>query len=338
MAISGKPPLVLEDIDPQNLALEFKKAATVSKNEEDLKIRVESLLDPIRKKWGIEWVKYEDRHVISGSRKDALYGSVIIEYKAPGKLESKVLFTKFKEKMKQYIKEEAKESKSYGKYFGVILDGTKIAFIRYRKDSWDEPETPLEVNPHTVLRLLEAIRGLRRKPIDVEFLLSDFGPKSEISRKNIIKLYGALLNEKHPRTDMLFTDWRRVFSQACAYSPEKLSGLIDYYGLSGHRNPNVEKLLFAVHTYYTILMKLLTSEIVTIFADSLLGSYIKKLEDAYFRGINELLEELKELESGGIFRTVGIKNFLEADYFAWYLDVKTPKFRTLFPEVVRIVL
>jgi hypothetical protein len=37
-------------------------------------------------------------------------------------------------------------------------------------------------------------------------------------------------------------------------------------------------------------------------------------------GHERLREELKELEEGGIFARLGITNFMEADYFAWYLD------------------
>ncbi len=67
-------------------------------------------------------------------------------------------------------------------------------------------------------------------------------------------------------------------------------------------------------------MKLLTSEIVTLFADSLLGSYLKRVEEAYYKSADEMRRELRDLEEGGVFSTIGIKNFLEADYFGWYLD------------------
>jgi len=52
------------------------------------------LLDPIIKKWDIPPAKYEQRTVISGARKDALYGQVIIEFKAPRKLEDQNEFEK----------------------------------------------------------------------------------------------------------------------------------------------------------------------------------------------------------------------------------------------------
>jgi methylase of polypeptide subunit release factors len=328
----------LERVDTNKLANEIIKCASESRNEEELKIRVETTLRPILEKWGIKWASYEHRHEISGLRKDALYGQVIIEYKKPGELNSKSKFVKFKEKIKEYIKKEAVDPKYFGRWFGIIIDGYKISFVRFRKNEWEEQEEPLPVNAQTILRLLESIRGLRRKPLDAELLLLDFGPKSEISKKVILALYESLVDKNTPRTDMLFNDWKRVFSQVCSYSKDKLSGLVEYYGLADHKKVDVEKLLYAIHTYYTILMKLLTSEIVTLFADSLLGSYLKKVEEAYYRSHKEMLEELKDLEEGGIFATLGIRNFLEADYFAWYLDEWNEKIAESIFELTKRLL
>jgi len=128
--------VISEELDVHKFAEEVKAHASASRNEEELKIRVETLLDPIRRKWGIQWASYEHRHEISGVRKDALYGTVIIEYKAPGRLDSKSEFEKGKEQVKRYIVEEAKDPKFYGRYFGVLLDGFKISFVRFRKNEW----------------------------------------------------------------------------------------------------------------------------------------------------------------------------------------------------------
>lgn len=329
---------ITEELNAEEISNEIRKHASEAKNEEELKIRVETLLEPIRQKLGIQWASYEHTHKISGIRKDALYGTVIIEYKTPGKLESKREFEKGKEQIKKYIAEEAVEPRYYGRYFGVLLDGKKISFIRFRKNDWEEQDEPLEVNAKTVLHLLEAIRGLRRKPIDVELLLQDFGPKSEVSKEVILDLYNALLNPKSSRTGMLYNDWKRVFSQVCAYSPDKLTALIDYYELKGKKEGDAEKLMFAVHTYYTILMKLLTSEIVTLFTDSILYSYLERLEEAYYRGKNEFLAELRDLEEGGIFLHVGIKNLFEADYFAWYLDEENDEIVKSIFEITKKLL
>ncbi|MFH7873661.1 MAG: hypothetical protein QW449_03870, partial [Candidatus Aenigmatarchaeota archaeon] len=130
----------LEKIDTHKIANEILKHASESRNEEELKIRVETTLRPILEKWGIQWASYEHRHEISGVRKDALYGHVIIEYKSPGKLDNKNEFSKAKEQVKKYIREEAVDEKYYGRYFGVIIDGYNIAFIRFRKNEWEEQE------------------------------------------------------------------------------------------------------------------------------------------------------------------------------------------------------
>ena len=82
-------------------------------------------------------------------------------------------------------------------------------------------------------------------------------------------------------------------------------------------NPDPAELLFAVHTYYAIFMKILAAEIVSSFSP--LGtSTLKKLISAPTSA--KLRDELRNLEQGGIWSQIGIRNFLEGDLFSWYLD------------------
>lgn len=309
--------------DAKTITNRIKRYVKKARNEEDLKIKVESWIQEVISKFfepGKEpEVAYEHRTEISGKREDALYGTVIIEYKAPKKLDVSSEFVKAKEQIVEYIKEEAGgDAKNFGKFFGVILDGYKISFVRFRRNQWVANE-PTELSEDSVYRLLEAIISLRRKAIDADFLLTDFGPDSETSEKVISVLYTALEKSKSPRTEMLFRDWKRVFSQVCAYSPSKLEGLIEHYGVAKGKNVDVEKLMFAVHTYYTLVMKLLTSEVISFF-NPVFGSPLQRIESAYYRSREDLKDELLDLEEGGIIAKIGIRNFLEADYFAWYLD------------------
>jgi methylase of polypeptide subunit release factors len=307
----------LEQVDTQELAKTILKHASASTKEEELKIRVEVTLRPILEKWGIQWASYEHRHEISGGRKDALYGHVILEYKSPGKLDSKTEFRKAKEQVKEYIQKQAADERDYSKYFAVIIDGYKISFVRFRSGQWEEQDEPLSVNKETVRTLLRAIRGLRLKIIDPATLVTDFGP-GDLSKKVIELLYDSLRKPDSKRTQMLFEDWKRVFSQVCAYSPEKLSALVEYYGLK-QRSIDIEKLMFCIHTYYTLLMKLITSEVISYF-NPMFGSFLERIETAYHTKLDAMKKELEELEEGGIIAQLGIRNLLEADYFAWYLD------------------
>jgi hypothetical protein len=121
-------------------------------------------------------------------------------------------FVRAKEQVVEYIKEEAGgDAENFGKFFGVILDGYKISFVKFRRNEWVANE-PTEVSEESVYRLLEAIISLRRKAIDADFLLADFGPDSETSEKVISILYAALEKSTSSRTAMLFKDWKRVFS------------------------------------------------------------------------------------------------------------------------------
>jgi hypothetical protein len=257
--------------------------------------------------------------LVSGLRADALYGHLIIEYEKPGTFETRSGFERAIEQVKNYIRDHAEVEARFPRYFGVVLDGYKIGFVRYREAVKDyESKGPFNVNMNTVAKLIEAIIGLRRRALSAEELLKDFGPESQVAKESITTLYGKLLGTS-PRTQMLFEDWRRVFSQVCAYNPEKIRGLEEIYGFKRDET-DPEKLLFALHTYYALIMKLLAAEVASLYLTPRLWSYLKALEDAYYIGHKRLREELKDLEEGGIFARLGITNFMEADYFAWYLD------------------
>ena len=112
--------------DAKRISRRIKEYAKKARNEEELKIKVEGLIQEIITKFfekGKEpEVAYEHRTTISGRREDALYGTVIIEYKAPKKLDTGSEFIKAKEQIEDYIKEEAGgKPENFGKFFGVIL-------------------------------------------------------------------------------------------------------------------------------------------------------------------------------------------------------------------------
>jgi len=310
------------EVDSAAIAREIKGAAQESITEEDLRIRVEKILrSRVCEPLGIPWARYERRTVVSGLRSDALYGNVILEYEEPDKFKTKAGFEGAVMQLKNYISEEVVRTKiPKNRFFGVAIDGFKIGFIHYvaRLDDW-EIQQPMAVNSYSILKLLEAIRGLARKPLDADLLIKDLGPSSAVAREVVRAFYKQLVNPKTERSKMLFDDWRRVFSQVCAYSIEKIKGLEEIYGIEKSKI-NYEALLFAVHTYYALVMKVLAAEVAVLYGGFFLKSYTRRLESAYLKNADLLLSELKQLEEGGVFVNLGIENFLEADYFAWYLD------------------
>jgi len=319
-------------IDLEELASRIAEAARESISEEDLRIRVEHILQELVVKrvggagkgeiplasWRPPRARYEVT-LVSGVRLDALYGHLIIEYEKPGAFGSRAGFERAVEQVKQYIRDHAQTEARYPRYFGVVMDGYRVGFVRYREALRGfEGKGPFEINKNTVAKLVEAIIGLRRKALSPEELLKDFGPDS-VTAREAVKVFYSKLMRASPKTKVLFDDWRRVFSQVCAYSPDKIKGLGDFYGF-GKNRLDPEKLLFALQTYYALIMKLLAAEVASLYLAPRIWSYLRMLEEAYYRGHEELRERLRELEEGGVFASLGITNFMEADYFAWYLD------------------
>jgi len=328
-------------LDIDEVLLCIRGAVMQSHTEEDVRVRVSNCIEEkILKPLGITQVGKYEYTLVSGARVDALYGHVIIEYKAPGKLSRDSDIQKAKEQVIKYITTEAGNKSAWDRYLGVIISD-RIAFVRYdkRSDTWIL-RGPYEIRREVIIKLIEALRGLRRKSLGVDEIVKDFGMNSPIAKKAVKILYEKLLNTKSDRTKLLFSDWMRLFRQATGYDPSKLKELKELaedYGLGGS-GVDYDALIFAIHTYYALIMKLMAAEIAYLYGSGrFYRSYIAELDDAYTRGgVEGIRAVLKELESGGIFRKLlGIENFLEGDYFSWYLEEIDQKLADVIAEIVR---
>ncbi len=336
--------------DVDNVVACLREAAEGARNERELEHRAgwcieEQILKPL----GLSWdVKYEYR-LVSGRRLDALYGHVYIEFKAPGKLSTERGINRAKEQVVENIKRLAPSEEEWSKYLGVILSD-KIAFVRYSPREVHKPPEdrwllmgPYDIDGQTVTRLAEALRGLKRKALDADELVKEFGLESALARRTIKALYLRLrssLGEGPKRkTGLLFEDWKRLFKQATGYEAGKLGELQELARkceIPG--TVDRDSLLFSVHTYYALVMKLLAAELAYLYGSGrFLRSYADELVDAYSGGgVEGLKESLRELESGGKFRDLlGIENFLEGDYFSWYVDELDGALADCIAEIAR---
>ncbi|MEM3539106.1 MAG: hypothetical protein QW193_04785 [Nitrososphaerales archaeon] len=180
------------EANAQEIADKILRIANEAKNEEELRIRVEHTLREVLDRLSIAWASYEFRTgkgtLVEGKRVDALYGRVVIEYEKPKTFDTTAGFEKAKKQIIDYIEDlSGKSVELYPKYFGVALDGFKIGFIRFKR-GW-EHQGPFDVNKQTVLKLLEAIRGLRRKPLRADLLNKDLGPESYVAKVVVNVLY-----------------------------------------------------------------------------------------------------------------------------------------------------
>jgi len=330
-----------------------------AKSEEDLRIGFEKLLSPLLTDLGIKSEpKYErlgaEAAVAYKGRPDAVHGMVIIEYEKPGAFESNKWVEHAHEQLVGYIIAEATSTKETlliedPKYIGVGFDGSQIFFTKYiggkspkgEIDAGDFAYDGLfRLDIESARTLLTYLRSLSRKALTAENLAEAFGPQSSLAPLMVSALADSLeyWGDKHERNrarDVFFQEWKRLFGivygeQFNTSKKEEAQALARLYEV-GHET-DFQELLFCVHTYFALLMKLIVAELLTLKETAFNSSYSYKLTHLSNDG---LLRELQDIEDGGIYTKRGITNFLEGDFFRWYLDAWSLRLEEAIREMTR---
>ena len=305
----------------KTMAEQIATAVVWSGSEEDIRHECNKLLDEFISKAGLT-VRGRHEYGLAGGRIDSKYGGVVIEYKDPkgaGKITADPNTPVLAQLRKRFRDLQAEEHVGLERILGVGCDGETIVFVRMRGTKIDM-ESPQPVTPHTVQRLLRALvslgaRGLSFTP---ENLAAHFGSDSLSAREGVRLIYDVIHDTDSLKAQTFFRQWQILFGEVCGYDihgqSAKVRQLATHYDAP---NAHPAKLLFAVHTYYALFMKMLAAEIVASFSrfDT---STLKRLISAPTSA--KLRNELQSLEQGGIWSHLGIRNFLEGDLFSWYLD------------------
>jgi SAM-dependent methyltransferase len=353
-------------IKVQNLNLESKEplvrvadklvASTIQlmravKTEEDLRIGFEKILEPLCSDIGIKsYAKYE-KSIYKSGRADALHGQVIVEYEAPRAFRSQKWVNHAFDQLVDYIEGEAKERKETlflldPKLVGVGFDGEQIFFVQYQgeknklKIRLDEKDFKLighyPFNPQSARTFLTYIRALSRRLLTAENLSEVFGPKSKLASQIVSAFADALENwDSKAKARTFFNEWRRLFGivygeQFNTHQAEEVKKLSELYQVG--KDIDFQELLFSVHTYFVFLMKLISAELLTISETSFKSSFS---DDLVHSDKKTLLDKLNYIEDGGVYAKRGITNFLEGDFFRWYLEAFSPRLEEAIREVAR---
>lgn len=322
---------------------QIKAAAAMADKEEEIRIESEKQLAFIQKEAGI---KLEGKHefTVASGRVDSVYSRVIIEYKnpkSPGDRIGPKTDSPGSKKVVEQIKKrfydlQHEHGQPMNSLFGVGLDGNHFIFVRFRDDKWQVQE-PVEVNRVSAERFLWALfnLGSKGKAFSPEYLAGDFGSEggNTIAIAGIHALYDAIAATDNPKAQTFFSQWKILFGEVCGYDvdnpSDKIKKLAEFYQV-GMKHPKPAELLFAVHTYYALFMKLLAAEIVAYFHK--LPTPLQKMMQAITS--KKLKREMEDLEAGSIFRHLSITNFLEGDLFAWYTAVWTDPIENLVRAMV----
>lgn len=345
------------------LADAIRAAGDASANEQELLIAVEAALKPVLDTLEIPSHPEYERTFLQG-RADAVYGWLIIEYESPGKLATVAGRDEAFRQCRHYMRQRAEEAspgspeEALPKLLGVALDGQQIGFVRWRQHAGDADELPdlsrhraqlsleveegllggfEEVGPIAVTRdsvtdFLLYLRALSRRPLEAVALADEFGPNGETAKHMVAVLHELLVGSASPHTKMLHDEWLRLFGAIYGEpSKGKTKGarvLASAYEVEGE----LSEVLFAVHTYFALIMKILAVELVALQQGAVIDPMVaglSALEEDEFKS------RFEDLESGRAFRNRGIENFLEGDILGWYIDDWSPSLSEGLRDLVR---
>jgi SAM-dependent methyltransferase len=333
----------LDDIIRQRAKIyaeQLTLAASKAKKEEEIRIASERELAFLQKAANI---KLEGKHefTVASGFVDSVYDRVIIEYKNPNSPSARIgptVDSPGTKKVVDQIKSRFEDlNKQHGQplnsLFGVGMDGRSFIFVRFRNGEWSIQD-PVPVTQHSAERFLRALfnLGTKGKPFTASELAQDFGADGDVAGTAIRVLYDALLETTSPKALIFFNEWKIHFSEVCGYDvnkpSEKIIQLAEEYGVET-KGLKTAQLLFSLHTYYALFMKLLAAELVSSVHQLPGGTPLRRMMQAVTP--TKLRRELEELEAGSVFRHFNITNFLEGDLFAWYL----PAWSTAMDEWIR---
>jgi hypothetical protein len=153
-------------------------------------------------------------------------------------------------------------------------------------------------------------------------------------------LLNQKLNEGETHTETLFGEWDRVFGKVygdinSATSDIKQQLTAKYKqinGFSKFKEINLKLLIFSIHTYYNMILKLLVSNLFS----SLLNPFstqktILTLSDEKFK------EQVVSTIDGENFKVLGVENFFETGFFEWWIYVWTSSLSEMLREVIGLL-
>ena len=315
----------------------IKEAAIIAAgtpNEPEGKLR--ELVSPIwndflhQRKINLKLV-VEDELTLANGRADTVFNKLILEYKKPNTIRpDNAKNRKLLTQVEGYILDIAEERRfKKERLLGVLFDGNYFVFMRWSK-GWRIDE-PISISEKSLEQfLIELERLTKRIALIPENLIRDFAIGRDSRNKVAVDCIKAFYHEVNQhggegetKEHVFFEQWKVQFAEVHGTLEQKKidkERLFVSYGFSKkeQKDFNVYAFFFALDSYYAVLMKLLSYQVVGFYTvGGLTGLPLHEWEKQESDGLRKKMEDLEE---GGIFRSIGIRNFLEGDLFSWYTE------------------
>lgn len=325
----------------KKIAEALQEVVASAGSEEDVRHGTNTLLEAFLKDAGLK-VKGKHEYWIGGGRVDSKYAGVVLEYKYPHgpdrlqlKRDAKGTTAAVAQVSSRFAAFQAEEHVDPVRLFGVATDGVLVVYVRHRGGAL-QVDGPRPATAQSIERLLRALvaLGARGNSFTPAQLASTFGARSPIAARGVAALYDAFVATTDPKAQAFFGEWKLLFAEACGYDfdldKESVKELVARFKVTA--KPQAAALFFAIHTYYAVFLKLLAAEITSTFSP-VGSSAIRACVGAH--DSKHLLKEMSNLEQGGIWSQLGINNFLEGDFFSWYLSAWNAEIARAFFDLVK---
>ena len=221
-------------------------------------------------------------------------------------------------------------TKSCTEWFGYVTDGRSLVYCRSDGITWQWSRHHT-FSENSLLLLIHAYRSLKRKPLTPHLLSEAFGRKSKVAHRLIAVMCSLLSHPRH-RTNMLFREWKRLFEQVSTYNLDQLPSLKKWASQNDIATREASHILFAMHSYYNLIVKIFTSEILSI---SVHSTYSVCDEIVATHTIDELRSVLDHIENEEYYKRFRISNFLEGDFFSWHIHERSRPLADAIRSVAR---
>lgn len=304
-----------------DIYLFLDKARNNWKTEEEVRI---GWCYAIKKQLNIELHAERDRS-------DASHNQVIIEFKNKGMFNGKSSSLKFKEaiynRLEKYIyRKSINDGLSETRYIGIAIDADHIAFAYIPQSGSGIVHGPLlPLSEASVSLVMDVCKNSMRRAITASDLIEDFGHESELGH-NLMQvlsdyLVGFLLSTSVNKIKMLFEEWKSLYGQVADLSLSQINLIEKSIGFTCNikGKDRFSVILFVIHTYNSLIIKILAAEIVSKISN--LSSYSDFTEIIATKSDDEIINILDEdIERAAIYSRANIKGFVEEALFSWYID------------------
>jgi hypothetical protein len=309
----------------------FDRSASIRSNEQELREDVHGLvLQAASELYGLSDIGTAAEHHAGGDGHrplDRMYGGLVVEW------EWRMGRPRREHGAQQALDYLARVRASNGEdaaFTAVVCDGKLWGFLvaeppQQQLAIGDPPARRADENfewrensEAACRRFLALIGSHRKRPVTAGAMAAAFGPGSEVTRRAITLLTEAIVSRSDAdRTDTLFNEWHRsleVVYDNFGDSDGKLArALRDAYHLT--TPASLGELLFAVHTYFALVARLIAIEVLALSAHdqpSRPTLWVTHKDD-------DLILRLREIDAGSLPESLRVQNLFEGDLFSWYL-------------------